>query len=302
MATEASAARPPRHIPPRGPLAAFRRLASRSIGALVGVTIVAVVVAAAAVGPAISPWDPVQPDTAKRFTPPGWRTGTWAHPLGTDALGRDLLTRIVAGARVSLAVGLAAVLASGTVGVTVGLLAGYHRGWLDDVVMRIADVQLAIPFLILAIALAAVLGGSLRNVVLVLAITGWVLYARIVRSEVLSVRERDYIEAARAAGATDWRVLGLHVLPNVHASIIVTATLEVARMILAEASLSFLGLGVPPTVPTWGGMIAESRVYLSVAWWAATFPGLATFITVLGVNLFGDWLRSVLDPRQRGVQ
>jgi peptide/nickel transport system permease protein len=300
MRAEVATAVPIRAVSP-GLLAVLGRRLFRSAGATVGVTIVVLVVAAALLGPALSPWNPIQPDTLKRFTPPGWVTGDWRHPLGTDALGRDVLTRIFYGARISLVVGVAAVLAAGTIGVSVGLLAGYHRGRLDDVLMRVADVQLAIPFLVLAIALAAVLGGSLRNVVLVLTITGWVLYARIVRSEVLSVRERDYVEAARALGASDGRVLARHVLPNVRASIIVTATLEVARMILAEASLSFLGLGVPPTIPTWGGMIAEGRVYLPVAWWAATFPGMATFVTVLGVNLFGDWLRAMLDPRQRGT-
>lgn len=289
----------PAHVVPAGPLTPLGRRLFRSSSGTVGVSIVLLVVVSATLGPVLSPWDPVQPDTLKRFAPPGWASGDWRHPLGTDALGRDVLTRIFHGARVSLVVGVAAVLTSGTIGVSVGLLAGYHRGRLDDVLMRVADVQLAIPFLVLAIALAAVLGGSLRNVVLVLTITGWVLYARIVRSEVLSVRERDYVEAAKALGASDARVIARHIFPNVRASIIVTATLEVARMILAEASLSFLGLGVPPTIPTWGGMISEGRVYLTVAWWAATLPGLATFITVLGVNLFGDWLRAMLDPRQR---
>jgi len=203
------------------------------------------------------------------------------------------------GTRISLFVSIASVVASGTVGSCLGLIAGYWGGWVDDLLMRVADIQLSIPFMVLAIVVAAVLGGSLVNIILVLMVTGWVLYARLVRSEVLVVREREFIESARAIGATTARIVIVHVLPNILSSVLVVGTLEVGRMVIAEASLSFLGLGVPPSVPEWGGMIADSRVYLSVAWWAATFPGLAILLTTLGISLLGDWLRVSLDPRQR---
>jgi peptide/nickel transport system permease protein len=260
--------------------------------------VVLLVVVAAVLGPALAPHDPIAPVITKRFRPPGWTSGDWTHPLGTDALGRDILSRIIAGSRISLVVGVTAVASSGTIGVIAGLLAGFYGGWIDDAIMRVADIQLSIPFIVLAVAMAAVLGGSLRSIIIILTITGWVLYARIVRSEVLSVKEREFVQAAHAIGTHNPRLIAVHIFPNIRSSIIVVATLEVARMIIAEASLSFLGLGVPPAIPTWGGMIADSRVYLSVAWWAATFPGLAIFCTVLGVNLLGDWLRVTLDPGQ----
>jgi peptide/nickel transport system permease protein len=223
--------------------------------------------------------------------------GSALVPLGGDQLGRSVWARLVFGARVSLLVGVATVAGAGTVGVLVGLISGYYRGLIDTVAMILADIQQAFPFLALAIAVVAVLGGGLINTVLVLSIAGWVLFARVTRAEVLAVRQRAYVEAARALGARDWRILLRHVVPNVTSPVIVIATFTFAYMIVAEASLSFLGLGVPPDVPTWGSMLNDGRGYLRQAWWLTTFPGLALMVTVLGTNLVGDWLRDRWDPR-----
>jgi len=194
-------------------------------------------------------------------------------------------------------VGLAAVLISGVLGMVIGLVAGYFGGRMDDFLMRLADVQLAFPFILLAIAIIGVLGPSLRNIIIVIGVSSWVVYARVVRGEVLSIREREYVHAAVALGSRNWRVLVTHVLPNTFTPWLVVATLDMARVIVIESALSFLGLGVQPPTPTWGGMLADGRVYLSTAWWLATFPGLAILITVLGINLLGDGLRDTLDPR-----
>ncbi len=219
------------------------------------------------------------------------------HALGTDHLGRDILSRIIFGSRIALLVGLAAVVISGVLGMVIGLVAGYFGGRMDDFLMRLADIQLAFPFILLAIAVIGVLGPSLRNIIIVIGVSSWVVYARVVRGEVLSIREREYVQAAVALGSRHWRVLMPHVLPNTFTPWLVVATLDMARVIVIESALSFLGLGVQPPTPTWGGMLADGRVYLSTAWWLATFPGLAILITVLGINLFGDGLRDTLDPR-----
>lgn len=259
------------------------------------------IVLAGVCAPLIVPHDPYSGDISRRLLPPAWLPGgNWQYPLGTDALGRDLLSRMIYGARISLLVGVVAVLVRGSLGVILGLVAGYYGGRLDSVIMRIGDIQLAIPFLVLAISVMAVLGAGLRNVVLVLGVTGWIIYGRVVRGEVLSVREKEYVQAARVLGATDGRILARHIFPNVRASIIVVATLEVARMIIAEASLSYLGLGVQPPIPSWGGMVADGRDFLSTQWWVSTFPGLAIFVTVMAINLIGDTLRDLLDPTTRG--
>ena len=212
------------------------------------------------------------------------------------------MSRLLYGARVSLLVGFAAVLVAGAVGVALGLVAGYYGGRLDDLLMRVGDVQLAFPVLVLAIAVLSVLGASLGNVIVVLGVTGWVTYARIARAETLSLRQRDFVEGARALGARDGAILWRHILPNVLPPITVVATFSVARTIIAEASLSFLGLGIPPPAPSWGAMLDEGRNYLTTGWWLALFPGLAILLLVLGINLVGDWLRDALDPRvERGM-
>ncbi len=255
-------------------------------------------VVAASVPWALAPFDPVAQETANRLRPPLWRDpGGRLHLLGTDQLGRDILSRLVYGARVSLVIAVVAVAIAGSLGLTLGLGAGYFRGWVDDVVMRAADVLLALPFILLAIALVAVLGPSTGTIIGVLGVTGWVATARVVRAQALSLRGRDFVEAARAMGAGHGRILARHLLPNALAPATVIAALEVGRMILLESALSFLSLGAPPPTPTWGGMLADGRVYLSSAWWLATFPGLAILATVLGINLVGDWLRETFDPK-----
>jgi peptide/nickel transport system permease protein len=278
-------------------VALLRRLVRRRT-ALFGMLVVLGVLLAAAFAPLVAPFDPLEQDIGQRLREPGWQDAQGrVHPLGTDHLGRDILSRIVFGSRIALVVGLAAVVISGLLGMLIGLLAGYFGGRVDDFLMRLADIQLAFPFILLAIAVIGVLGPSLRNIIIVIGVSSWVVYARVVRGEVLSIREREYVQAAIALGSQHWRVLRHHVLPNTLTPWLVVATLDMARVIVIESALSFLGLGVQPPTPTWGGMLADGRVYLSTAWWLATFPGLAILITVLGINLFGDGLRDTLDPR-----
>lgn len=254
--------------------------------------VLAMVLIAAFAG-VIAPSDPNEQDVARRLLPPL----TSLHLLGTDQLGRDILSRILFGTRVALIVSVMAVGLSGVVGIALGLVSGYFGSWADDGIGWLVNVQLSFPFILLAIAVAAVLGGGLRNLVIVLALTGWVVYARVVRAEALSLRESDYVLAARALGARPTRIMLRHILPNALTPVIVIATFEMARMIVSEAALSFLGVGVEPALPSWGAMLADGRTYLSSAWWVATFPGLAIAFTVLGANLLGDWLRGELDPR-----
>ena len=269
-----------------------------SFRAVFGLTVLAVMAGAALLAPQIAPWDPARQMLVKRLRPPAWEArGLREHPLGTDHLGRDILSRIVYGGRISLGVGLSAVTLSALIGVTLGLLAGFHGGRVDAVIMRIADVFLSIPYILLAMGVVFALGPSLFNVILVMAVTRWVQFARIVRADVLSIREREFVSGARARGNRSLRLLLRHVLPNALTPIIVVATLELAFMIIYESALSFLGLGVQPPTPTWGWMLADGRNYIATAWWLATFPGLAIMLTVLAVNLLGDWLRDTLDPR-----
>jgi peptide/nickel transport system permease protein len=269
---------------------------------LFSLIVIALVLVMALTAPVIAPHDPELQALPLRTKPPFWMIGAEpGYPLGTDTHGRDILSRIIFGTRISLIVGVSAVAIQGTIGVLVGLIAGYFGGMVDNVAMRLADVQQAIPFLILAVAVAAVFDASLINVIIVLGITGWVPYGRVVRGQVLSVRERDFVDATRALGSGHLRLIFNHILPNVMASITVIATLTISTMILAEASLSFLGLGVPPTTPTWGGMVAAGRDYLATAWWVSVVPGVAIFLTVLSINLLGDKLRELLDPTLRNL-
>jgi peptide/nickel transport system permease protein len=275
----------------------------RDLPALAGLGVIAAAVVVAAFAPALAPSDPVKNRLLDRLTPPMWaQGGNPRHPLGTDTLGRDVLSRLLHGARISLTVGLAAVLVAGVVGVGLGLVAGYRGGWADDLLMRLGDIQLAFPVLLLGVVVIAVLGASLINIILVLGASGWVTYARIARGETLSLKERDFVAAARALGAPARHVVVRHLLPNLLPSLMVVATFSVARTIIAEASLSFLGLGLPPPAPSWGAMLDEGRNYVTTGWWLALFPGLAILVLVLAINLCGDWLRDALDPRiEKGI-
>jgi peptide/nickel transport system permease protein len=246
----------------------------------------------------IAPRDAYAQDLALRLLPPVWdERGQAGYWLGADQLGRDTLSRIVHGARITLLVSVLAVLVSGVVGVAAGLAAGFYRGWTDAVILRLIDMQLAFPLILLVIAVVAVVGPSLTNLVIVMGLSGWPRFARIVRGSVLTVRHLEFVDAARALGASRPRVMAQHILPNILSAIIVYASFEVARMILLEATLSFLGLGVQPPTPTWGGMIAEGRRYLNQSWTVAIAPGLAIAAVILAFNILGDALRDALDPQ-----
>jgi len=269
-----------------------------SFRAVFGLGVLLVMGGSAVLAPQLAPWDPTRQMLLKRLRPPMWQErGLREHPLGTDHLGRDILSRILHGGRISLGVGLTAVTLSALIGVTLGLAAGFFGGRADTLIMRLVDVFLAIPYILLAMGVVFALGPSLLNVILVMGCTRWVQFARIVRADVLSIREREFVAGARARGNRPLRLLLRHVLPNALTPIIVVATLELAFMIIYESALSFLGLGVQPPTPTWGWMLSDGRNYVATAWWLATFPGLAIMLTVLAVNLLGDWLRDTLDPR-----
>jgi len=262
-------------------------------GLFLGGAILVVVIICMAIPGLITPGDPLALNLGARLLGPG----TAGHSLGTDALGHDVLRLIVFGARPSVLIALVAVAFGCTLGVTLGLISGYVGGWLDAVIMRWTDIQLSFPFILLAIVVLSLFGGGVRNLILVLAIGGWMDYARVVRSQVLSAKAQGYVMAAIAIGAGSARVLFRHILPSVLSSVIVLVTLNLSINILFEAALTFLGLGISPETPTWGGMLSDGQVYLSSAWWISTFPGLAIMVTALGINILGDWLRDTLDPR-----
>jgi peptide/nickel transport system permease protein len=266
--------------------------------ARISLLVLAIGLLCAAAPDLIAPLDPYEQDLFKRLLPPSWVDGgDPMHLLGTDHLGRDLLSRIVHGARITLSVAILAVLGAGLIGIVAGLAAGYFGGWFDSLAMRLSDVQLAFPVVLLVIVVAAVVGPSTINLVVILALSGWPRFARIVRGSVLTVRELGYVEAGRAAGSGDIKIMFQHVLPNVMSPIIVYASFELARMILLEATMSFLGLGVQPPTPTWGGMINDGRGYLHLSLAASLLPGAAIALTILACNLLGDDLRDALDPR-----
>ena len=256
-------------------------------------TVTAILVAVAA--PWLTSHDPLRADFAASLQPPG----TSGHPLGTDQLGRDLLARVLHGARLALFIGVCTVVVTALAGSLLGLVAGFVERWPAAVLMRLADVQLSFPFILLALTINAIVGLGLRNIILSLSAAGWVVYARVVRGEVLSVKQRDFVHAAAALGVGRGRLLFRHVLPNVAPSIIVVSSLQFSQFIVAEAAISFLGFGIQPPTPAWGSMLSESRDFLYVAWWLAAFPGAALALTALGVNLLGDWLRDTLDPKLR---
>lgn len=271
----------------------------RSKAGLLGAMLILMFVASALLAPILGLSNPTRGDLRARLAPPTWTSivEPGAHPLGTDQLGRDILSRIVYGGQVTLAVAAWAVVLGGIVGVLLGILAGYYGGIVDRLLMRLVDIQLALPLMLLALLVVAALGPSLQNLIVVLALTSWIRYARIIRGQVLALREREFVQSARAIGASTMRIMLRHILPNVLTPALVVATLELARVIIMDAALSFLGLGVQPPSPSWGRMLSEGRVYISTAWWIVTFPGVAILLMVLSVNLLGDWLRDYFDPR-----
>lgn len=268
----------------------------RHLRGIVGALVLGSVVAAALGGPPLA-LAPDRQDLLGRLQPPGWRDGNGTlHVLGTDELGRDVLARLLGGSRNSLLIGSLSVIVAGAIGTALGLLAGYYRGMAATVIMRAVDVQMSFPPLVMAIAVIAVLKPGLWSVILTLGVVGWVIYTRVVRAEVLRLREMEFVYAARAIGATEWWVMTRYLLPNVLAPVLVVASFAAAQMIITESSLSFLGLGLPIETPTWGGMISESRNRLHQAWWLVAVPGGALLLTLLALNFLGDWLRDVLDP------
>jgi peptide/nickel transport system permease protein len=282
--------------------ARHRSVARRTrIYVALGGAFVAVLALVALAAPWIAPQDPERQSLRARLAPPTLEGPDGrVHLLGTDHLGRDVLSRVIYGARVSLTIGFAAVLVGGIMGAGLGIMAGFRGGWLDSVVMTVADAQLAFPFILLAIGIIAVLGPSFPALVVVIGLSGWVAYARVLRSQVLTLRSREFVDAIRGLGGSIRRILLRHVLPNVMASLVVIATLELARAVVLEATLSFLGLGIQPPTPSWGGMVQEGREYLDSAWWISVFPGLVLMATSIVVSRTGDWLRDVLDPTLRG--
>jgi len=296
--TPAAADRVPAGTPTVGSGSVVLRALLRNKLAVLALAVLVLLLAAALFAPLIAPYDPNAQDLLLRLRPPAWQDGgSGAHPLGTDQLGRDMLSRVIYGARVSLLVGAGAALLAGAIGTVVGLVSGYFGGWADRVLMRLADIQLAFPALLLALAIVGFLGSGLWYVILVLGFTGWVSYARVVRSEVMSLRSRDFITEARAIGVTDATIMRRHLLPNVMAPLATIATLHVAAAVVAEASLSYLGLGVPKETVTWGSMLADGQLYLGTSWWVAVFPGIALMLTSLAINITGDALRDVADPK-----
>jgi ABC-type dipeptide/oligopeptide/nickel transport system permease subunit len=267
---------------------------------LVAAVVMVAVVGSAAAAPWIVPYDPLAVDIQHRLGPPAWMAGGKAtHLLGTDQIGRDLLSRVIYGGRVSLVIGMSAVLVSATIGVLLGLAAGYFAGRIDWMIMTLVNVMLTFPFVLLALAVIAVLGPSLINMIIVLGVADWPLYARVIRAETLAIREREFVLAGRALGMSHGRIVFGQILPNLISVIVVIATLQVARVIILESFLSFLGLGIQPPTPAWGNMLGEGRVYMLNSWWIATFPGLAIFTTTLAINLMGNALRDWLDPHMK---
>ena len=273
------------------------RLFGPTLKICLGAAVVSIFVAIAIFAPEIAPYDPLKQDLLSRMRPPAWYAhGVTSHLLGTDNYGRDLLSRLLYGARVSMLVGVASMLVSCLIGSVLGMVAAYRGSWVEQVVMRFADAHLAFPEILLAILVVAVLGGSLLNIVIILGVSSWMVYARVVYGQTLSIKQRPYIEAARSQGIGDFRILFRHILPHLLPIIVVVSTLQVAQMILTETALSFLGLGLPPPTPSWGNVLAEGRDRLFVAPWIANSAGVAIILVVWGINMLGNGLREKIDP------
>jgi peptide/nickel transport system permease protein len=276
----------------------FRALVADRV-ALVALSFIVVVILGSIGANVVSPHDPYEQSIRMRNKPPGTaalQEGKLPHVLGTDALGRDSFSRLIFGSRISLTIGFATVLISGTLGVTLGLLAGFYRGGLEDIIMRIVDLQMSLPGLLMALFVLFALGPGFQNLILVMVVTRWMVYCRITRSMMLSLREQPYVEAARTLGCSDRRVILRHMLPNLMSPLMVLATLEISTMMLALASLDYLGLGIQPPDSSWGLMLAQGKEYITSAWWLVTFPGLAILLTALSFNVLATWVRAVTDP------
>jgi peptide/nickel transport system permease protein len=267
---------------------------------VLALSLVSLFIFAVIFGPLIVPHDPFKTDLEKSIMPPVWQEGgSSKHLLGTDSMGRDILSRLIQGARITLFTSLVAIGLAGSIGVLMGLVSGFFGGKIDMAIMRVTDIFLSLPPIMMAIILASMLNPSLKTVILAIGLTAWTSYARLTRGEVLSLKEKDFVRLARVAGASNWRILFSHIFPNVVNTLIILVTLDIGRVIIATAALSFLGLGVQPPSAAWGLMLSEGRKYITYAWWLVTFPGIAILLTVLGFNLSGDWFRDILDPKQK---
>jgi peptide/nickel transport system permease protein len=292
-----------RREPPAGRMKSLLGELYRDKAGFTGVVLIAALVLMAAAAPLIAPYSPTTQDLRARLAPPAWEdNGSWKHVLGTDHLGRDVLSRVIHGSRVSLTVGAAVVLIAGSFGVALGLVAGYRGGRTDSFIMRWIDTQVAFPGLLIALIILAVIGPSMLTVILVLSLNGWMVYGRLTRGAVLSVRQAAYVEAAEMVGCSGMRVVFRHILPNLTSPLLTLAILEFARIVLAEAALSFLGMGIQPPATSWGLDVATGKNYMFRAWWLVTFPGAAISVTVLGVNLVASWMRLISDPQEREKQ
>lgn len=286
----------------QGHLKRWLRLLLKSKTGTIGLLIVLLIIFIAIFAKLLAPHDPNQINAAMMLKPPAWvEGGDTDYILGTDNLGRDILSRIIYGSQISLVVGVASVILAGIIGIFIGLVSGFYGGFLDNILMRIVDSFLAIPTILFALVILTVFGPSALTLIVVLGVTNWVQYARLIRGEVLSLKEREFVRAARSMGVRDHKIILKHLLPNVISPFIVISTLSVATTIILEASLSFLGLGIQPPTISWGGILSDGKDYVATSWWLAAFPGLAITITVLGMIFLGDWLRDVLDPREKKV-
>ncbi|WP_368653210.1 ABC transporter permease [Ornithinibacillus sp. 4-3] len=290
--TEETMAKPAAFDEKKSRVLTFFSNLSRSWTGMLGFIIIVLLLIISIFGQYLAPYDPLHAEFSKKLLPPL----TDGHLLGTDHLGRDIFSRLIVGARISVVIGLSTVLIAGVFGTIVGIIAGYFRGIIDVILMRIVDVQLSFPFILLVLVVNAIIGTGLRNIIISLAIGGWVIFARVIRSEVLALREQEFITACIATGVSRLQILVKHIVPNLFTPMIILASLQVATYIIAEASVSFLGFGVQPPTPAWGNMLSEGKDYIFGSWWLITFPGIAILIAALGVNLFGDWLRDSLDP------
>lgn len=288
-------------LPKKSGWKGFLKFIKKNPAGFIGIILVVISVGCAIFAPWLTQFDPGKASLGSRLDPPSWAdpTGESIFFLGADQVGRDLLTRILYGARISLMVGFFGVLISLILGTILGLISGYFGKWLDDFIMRVADIQLAFPFILFAIVVMSILGTGIWKIIIILGLTYWVGFARLIRGQVIALKEQEFVHAARAIGGTNFTIIRKHILPNVLSSIFVLSTMYIAEFILLEASLTFLGLGVDPTIPSWGGMLADSRNYITTAWWTSVFPGVAVMLTVLGFNLLGDWLRDRFDPNMK---